>query len=153
LTAPSPAASVTPRHARATWLDLLRISVPGFWLIYATPYVFAFLAAGEFRAAPFAAGLLVVWACVACIAILNEVTDRVEDRVNQPVHAARAEAFGYDRLLAVVRVLVGVGALVLVAVTVLAGPLLGLVCAVGGGVGLLYSVGPRFKRRGASPSS
>jgi len=132
----------------ASGLAILKVSVPGFWLIYSTPYVFGYLSAGPLKGGRFLFGLFTVWACVACIAILNECTDRLEDSVNQPGRVRLAEAVGYQTLARFVGTLFVGGLFVLAYVTIEVGPEMGVVAAFGGLVGLFYSIGPRFKSRG-----
>ena len=78
---------------------LLKISKPTFWLIWATPFIYAYLgSASTYNWLVFLPNVVAICILEAAICIHNDYVDRAEDTINQPNRVKLAETAGYGTM-------------------------------------------------------
>jgi len=128
-------------------LALLKISKPTFWLIWATPFIYAYLgSASTYNWLVFLPNVAAICILEAAVCLHNEYVDRPEDLINQPNRVKLAEVVGYRTLKRLFLAGYAIGLVYLVVNTIFVRFLLGPIAITAGFLMLFYNYWIRFKR-------
>jgi len=128
-------------------IALLKISKPTFWLIWATPFIYAYLgSARTYDWLVFLPNVAAICILEAAVCLHNEYVDRPEDVINQPNRVKLAEMVGYKTLKRLFLGGYAIGLVYLVVNTVFVNFLLGPIAITAGFLMLFYNFWIRFKR-------
>jgi 4-hydroxybenzoate polyprenyltransferase len=131
----------------ARLLAVLKISKPTFWLIWATPFIYAYLASAKsYDWFVFLANVGAICILEASVCLHNEYVDRDEDIINQPNRVKLADIVGYRTIRFLFLAGYAIGLVYLVLNTLFVNPLLGPIALVAGFLMLFYNFWVRFKR-------
>jgi 4-hydroxybenzoate polyprenyltransferase len=128
-------------------LALLKISKPTFWLIWATPFIYAYLgSARTYNWLIFLPNVAAICILEAAVCLHNEYVDRQEDAINQPNRVKLADLVGYSTLKRLFLAGYVIGLVYLVVNLVFVNFLLGPIAIFAGFLMLFYNFWIRFKR-------
>jgi 4-hydroxybenzoate polyprenyltransferase len=126
---------------------LLKISKPTFWLIWATPFIYAYLGSAHTYDWPiFLANVAAICILEAAVCLHNEYVDRPEDIINQPNRVKLADLVGYRTIKRLFLAGYAIGLVYLVLNTVFVNFVLGPIAIAAGFLMLFYNYWIRFKR-------
>jgi 4-hydroxybenzoate polyprenyltransferase len=128
-------------------IALLKISKPTFWLIWATPFIYAYLgSARTYNWFIFLPNVVAICVLEAAVCLHNEYVDRPEDLINQPNRVKLADIVGYKRIKRLFLAGYAIGLVYLVVNMVFVNFLLGPIAIAAGFLMLFYNFWIRFKR-------